>query len=765
MTEAFNDAVLTVEGAYETHKGTDEQYHTISVQALMQIERTAVPKDQARWVLCSTYNEPDGRSHKAQEERGRFVMVAIDLDTGNVQGRALVAAVQSFAGLVQMRVYSSSSATNDNRKWRVLLPLADAMRYDEWLALTVAINKHIEQVTGVRPDRALERAGQPIYLPNTAPRDDGIEPMIQDKLLDGPPLAWRECPGADGVLQVMADEEERQREHDKRAAEARRRMAQMRARPDTDKSVIQEFNAANDLAQVMAACGYKEGPRGGWRSPRQQSGSHATKIFDEPSGQYWVSLSLSDLEAGIGSQTSDGRSCFGDAFDLWAFTFHSNDRTAAIKTAASELGIKPPASDMDRLAERLRNNQLKHQAAAPAPAATTPTADDVEFPDDSETQAADPETKPAKSETPAPKSETPAPKSATPTTFEEDEPDTVTRTLPFVQASNLPGWEPPRELIEGMLIEGGMTVIYGDSNTGKSFLTLDMAAHVSLGREWFGRRVKQGAVVYLAAESPRSIIDRSRALGEKIGVPLDQLFITNCPIDLYDQNGDGLAVVNTIDAIEKAHRVKVVMIVADTLARVMGAGDENATKDMGVLVKHVDVIRAATNAQFIVVHHTGKDASKGARGSSSLRAATDTEIEVSDPGNQAPKEFKITKQRDLEGRGEVFAFILQSVRLGMGVFDNVVTTCYVQQAERAEVDPFAGLKDGELEIVETIRANPVGGMRYTELVNAIEGVSKVTVKRYIRSLKNKGLIYEQSGQYRIGNGKNVPIPGMRGDEF
>jgi len=666
--------------------------------------------------------------------------------------------VQKFTGQVQMRVYSSSSATKAARKWRVLIPLADAMRYDEWLALTVAINQHIERELGVRPDRALERAGQPIYLPNTAPRTDGVEPLVADTLVEGAPLAWRESPGNESVLQVMAEEEARQREHDQRAAEARRRMAQMRARPDTDKSVIQEFNAANDLEQVLAACGYKPGPRGGWRSPRQQSGSYATKVFDEPSGQYWVSLSLSDLEAGIGSQTSDGRSCFGDAFDVWAFTFHANDRNAAIKAAASELGIKPPASDIDRLAERIRANQLAKMQANAVVAAAEVAAEalaDVEFPDEPSQPA------------PAAKSAAPAasqPAQAALAALAADD-DSLARTLPYVQASNLPGWEPPRELIEGMLIEGGMTVIYGDSNTGKSFLTLDMAAHLTLGREWFGRRVKQGAVVYLAAESPRSIIDRSRALADKLDTSLDQLFITSCPIDLYDPNGDGLAVVNTITAIEQQHGVKVCMVVADTLARIMGAGDENATKDMGVVVKNVDVIRAATGVQFVLIHHTGKDASKGARGSSALRAATDTEIEVSDPGNQAHQQFKVTKQRDLEGKGEVYGFILQSVKLGMGVFDNVVTTCYVQQAEPVEADPYAGLKDGELEIVETIKANPIGGMRYTDLVNAIEGVSKVTVKRYIRSLRKKGLIYEQSGQYRLGSGKNATASGMRGVEF
>jgi hypothetical protein len=738
MTQQLNDKVLTVVGAYETHKGTDEQYETISVQQLMTIERTAVPKDQARWVLCSTYNEPDGRKHKAQEERGEFVMVAIDLDTGNVQGKALVAAVQSFTGPVQMRAYASSSATKDRRKWRVLIPTLTPMRHDEWLAVTVALNQHIERELGVRPDRALERAGQPIYLPNTAPRTDGIEPLTSDTLIKGVLMNWREAPGADHVLTFMAEEEERQREHQQRATEARRKMSQARARPDSEKSVIEQFNTANDLEQVMAACGYKPGPRGGWRSPRQSSGSYATKVFDEPAGQYWVSLSLSDLEAGVGSQTSDGRTCFGDAFDLYAFHMHANDRKAAIKTAAGELGIKPPQTDIDRLAERLRANQLaKQKAPAPVPAG------DIEFPEEptpqvqQQAQAAIERAAESAATQPAPK-----------------DTDSVLRTLPYVQASNLPGWEPPRELIEGMLIEGGMTVIYGDSNTGKSFLTLDMAAHITLGRDWFGRKVKQGAVVYLAAESPRSIIDRSRALADKLGTTLNQLFITSCPIDLYDPNGDSLAVVNTIDAIEKQHGVKVCMIVADTLARVMGAGDENATKDMNVVVKNVDVIRAATRTQFVLIHHTGKDASKGARGSSALRAATDTEIEVSDPGNQKPKEFKVTKQRDLQGKGEVYGFILVNVNLGLGVFDNLMTTCYVQQAEPVEASPEAQLTHKQVMVLDLIRDSPIGGMRYGSIVKAAQPlhISEDTVRRALAAMVKVGVVFQQMGQYRIGSG-------------
>lgn len=751
MTEGINDKVLTVVGAYETHKGTDEQYETISVQSLMTIERTAVPKDQARWVLCSTYNEPDGRKHKSQEERGQFVMVAIDLDTGNVQGKKLVEAVQGFTGTVQMRVYASSSATKANRKWRVLIPTLTAMRHDEWLAVTVALNQHIERELGARPDRALERAGQPIYLPNTAPRTDGVEPLTSDTLIGGGIFDWRDSPGNDQVLMVMAEEEERQREHQQRSAEARRKMAQVRARPDSEKSVIEQFNAANDVEQVLAACGYKPGPRGGWRSPRQSTGSFATKVFDEPAGQYWVSLSLSDLEAGVGSQTSDGRTCFGDAFDLYAFHMHANDRNAAIKAAADQLGIQKAPSLADQLSSMVQRNSTAKALQTLAQHVSA----EVEFPDEPTPQAQEQAAQVIQ------KAATSATAAATPTADD----GTELPLLSFVRASQMPTWEPPQELVEGMLIENRMSVVYGDSNTGKSFLALDMAAHMTLGIKWFGRQVRQGAVLYLAAEAPKSIMDRARALEEKLGQKLDNLFITDCPIDIWDANGSTTAVIHTADMIERTYGVKIRLIIVDTLARAMGGGDENATKDMGVLVKHSDLIRASTMAHVMFIHHTGKDTAKGARGSSALRAATDTEIEVSDPGNQKPKEFKVTKQRDLQGKGEVYGFILVTVNLGIGVFDNLMTTCYVQEAQPEAPDPMAGLKDGELEILDVIRAQPHGGMRYGDLVNAIEGVAKVTVKRYIRSLRTKGLIYEQSGQYRLGSGQNGSKFGINGAEF
>jgi len=746
---AVGPSVLTAVGAYETHKGTDQPYDTIAVQELMTIERTHVPKDKARWVLCSTYNGPDGRSHKMQEAKGEFVMLAVDIDQGNILGRDVAKAVAGFVGKSQFLVYTSSSATQIERKWRVLIPLATPEKFDTWLAVMAALNNHLTDALGVEPDRALERAGQPIYLPNSAPRMDGAKPYEASDLKAGALFDWRSAESADAVLAVMQRQEDERLERERLQHEARQRMAQA-VSSGGESSVIDQFNQANDLANVLAACGYKQ--KGDhWRSPMQSTDSYATSMFNEPTGQYWVSQSMSDLAAGVGSQARNGTSCFGDAFDLWCFFNFGNDRTEAIKAAAEQLGIKPVPSPADQLASMVRR---QNTAKALTTLAGAPLA-----------QARQPEPEQPKDAPAAPWTDFDVPAVEPKADGEQDEQPPL---LSFVQASNLPNWEPPNELVEGILQEGVMTVIYGDSNTGKSFLALDMAAHISVGSPWFGREVKQGAVLYLAAESPKSIQNRARALAQKMDTKLDNLFITDCPVNVYDENGDTTAIINTIKAIQDGFGVRIRLVIVDTLARAMGSGDENSSKDMGMLVKHADMVRHQVDTHIMFIHHTGKDAARGARGSSALRAATDTEIEVSDPGNGAPKEFKITKQRDLEGKGEVYAFTLTKVNLGMSNFNKLLSTCYIEQAQPDPAAQEDKLTPIQKVILDAIRATPVGGLRYTEVASKLKewrpSTADSTVSNNIKKLEKEGFLYFQSGQYRVGNGAALGRFGG-GDDF
>lgn len=235
-------------------------------------------------------------------------------------------------------------------------------------------------------------------------------------------------------------------------------------------------------------------------------------------------------------------------------------------------------------------------------------------------------------------------------------------------------------LVKGLLSVGAMSVVYGDSNTGKPFFAFDLGLHVARGMPWRGRRTRQGIVIYIAGEGSQSVVLRAIAARErqpKTDDPEIPLAIFPATVNLLDRGADLAHLMEQIRAAEADKRRKVALIVVDTLARALHGGDENSGADMGALIANADLIREQTGAHVMFVHHTGKDASKGARGHSSLRAACDTEIEVS--GTTGARSAKVTKQRD-HVAGETFGFDLEVVTLGLDDDDDEIKTCVVHGA-------------------------------------------------------------------------------------
>lgn len=140
-------------------------------------------------------------------------------------------------------------------------------------------------------------------------------------------------------------------------------------------------------------------------------------------------------------------------------------------------------------------------------------------------------------------------------------------------------------------------------------------------------------------------------------------------------------------------------MVVDTLFRALAGGNENGPEDMGSLVRNADLIRQETGAAVIFVHHCGKDAVRGARGHSSLKAATDTEIEVTRNADGLAV-ARVTRQRDLEAGG-TFAFRLASVDLGLNARGKPVTSCAIQ-SEAAPAAATTGQNNGTLTDNERI---------------------------------------------------------------
>jgi hypothetical protein len=227
-------------------------------------------------------------------------------------------------------------------------------------------------------------------------------------------------------------------------------------------------------------------------------------------------------------------------------------------------------------------------------------------------------------------------------------------------------------LIKDLLAVAAMSVLYGESNSGKTFVALSLAFCIAANLRWMGRAVHSGLVIYVAAEAGGGARKRLAALRVEYGAQARgaPLALVPCPIDL---SGRGVDVQPLLDlmtqAVTKTGR-PLVLVVIDTLSRAMGGGNENAPEDMTAFIKNVDRIRAATKAHVMVIHHSGKDRAKGARGHSSLRAATDTELEIAD------KTILVTKQRDME-QGAPIGFDLKPLVIGHDSQGAPITSCVV----------------------------------------------------------------------------------------
>jgi len=311
-------------------------------------------------------------------------------------------------------------------------------------------------------------------------------------------------------------------------------------------------------------------------------------------------------------------------------------------------------------------------------------------------------------------------------------------------ADELPeAFTPPDELVEGVLTAGDGSVLYGDSNSGKTFFVIDMAAAVARGARWMGRNTEPGLVVYLAAESPASVRGRLQAYQRHHGVRVPNFAIVQSPIDLFDGDADTEAVIAVVRQLERQRGQKVRLIVGDTLARLSAGANENAGQDMGLVVRRFDRIRTACNAHFLLIHHSGKAAANGARGWSGIRAAVDTEIEVTD--SPSGRCAEITKQRDLSTKGERIGFRLDTVTLGTTKWGAAATSCVVVPADAPDKPQGKRVSEVGGAVLEYLRTQPAGKKK-REVVEHFQPLyDKSAVYRELKKLVTAGQVLECIG--------------------
>jgi hypothetical protein len=221
-------------------------------------------------------------------------------------------------------------------------------------------------------------------------------------------------------------------------------------------------------------------------------------------------------------------------------------------------------------------------------------------------------------------------------------------TFRFVAAGDMP-IKPIAWLIDKYIEQDALAVMFGPPGKGKSFVALGLSCCIATGEEFHGHAVQQGSVFYIAGEGHNGLARRLRAwaLHNNIELKGAPLFISDGATD-FANTANAAQVAAAVQQLADNTGQTPVLIVIDTLARNFG-GDENSATEVGNFIRHVDThLRHKWKATVLIVHHSGKDGDRGARGSSALKGAADAEYEVS--RNDDDKIIRLTprKMKDAE---------------------------------------------------------------------------------------------------------------------
>ena len=283
--------------------------------------------------------------------------------------------------------------------------------------------------------------------------------------------------------------------------------------------------------------------------------------------------------------------------------------------------------------------------------------------------------------------------------------DIPSDTFQVMTINDLRNMPPVEWLIDGLITSRGFSVLYGAPAVGKSFVAIDMALSVAYGREWQGRSVKDGAVLYIAGEGVSGLGKRVKAWQSYHGVDDKDAPLIVLPLAVqFREESDVEKLIRTVDAIG----VPIKCVVIDTVARSMVGMEENSSNEIGVFVAACDAVRNHAECAVMAIHHSGKDASRGMRGSNALLGACDTSIMLKRTDDRIT--MQIEKQKDAEPLDDM-TFTLEKVAM---IDDG---SAVVVPAEAAQEKP--KMNKSDREALEALRKALIDG-----------NVSKVTVKTW-----------------------------------
>ncbi len=330
----------------------------------------------------------------------------------------------------------------------------------------------------------------------------------------------------------------------------------------------------------------------------------------------------------------------------------------------------------------------------------------------------------------------------------EKQPRHARKKFRFIQFAEIEPVLSNTDLIKGVIGAEKLCVIYGQSGSTKSFVALEMAVRIASGQPWRGHRTLKGGVIYVAAEGAVGMhnrveaLKRSYALGPQEALPF---WLMPGVVHLTEEGQEDVA---TFIEAATDEGINPSLVVIDTLSQSMAGADENGPKDMSMAIALAQQIMSGLSCAVVIVHHSGKNEAMGARGHSSLRAATDTELEVKETADSTYR-IRASKQKEGETGTEWF-HRLETVELDLDQDGDPITSAILK--------PLDGREAAEAQAAAASGKKKPSGL----ITDVFDAIATLTDKGKAKAIPIEALI--ESGYrdfiHEQGWDLNTPVKGV-----
>jgi hypothetical protein len=265
----------------------------------------------------------------------------------------------------------------------------------------------------------------------------------------------------------------------------------------------------------------------------------------------------------------------------------------------------------------------------------------------------------------------------------------VFRTLSMGDVKKLPraSWQVP-----GIYQKVSVSMTYGDANTGKTFVDLDIALCIAYGMEWQGRKLKQGRVLYIYGEGNEGLANRIEAWQQHNNKPeTDNIQFICFPVQVISELETLCATIDDQESIPS-------LVIIDTFSVCAVGVEESNNVEIAKFIAAASYIKRNYKTHVHIIHHAGKNGDY--RGASAFKGNIDTMVFLSREDERAPVVMTCQKQKDYEYFKDI-RLELKIIRLGIDEESQLpITSCVVVASDtRAQSEDAAEL---EREIMLTI---------------------------------------------------------------